>query len=121
GVSLVDYEDQMGEAYAAADLVVCRAGSSTLAELMAAGKASLLIPSPNVTENHQEENARGLEAVGAAEVLVEPGWDEPAAVARVIALLSGPAALRTMGDAARSQARLDAASEAADLLEALLK
>ncbi len=121
GVALVDYEDRMGEAYASADLIVCRAGSSTLAEIAAVGLPSLLVPSPNVTENHQEENARGLEAAGAAEVLVEPGWDEVAAVARVTALMSDRARLDAMGAAARGEARLDAAARAADLVEGLLK
>lgn len=120
GVTVRDYEDRMGLAYAAADLVVCRAGSSTLAELTAVGCASLLVPSPNVTENHQEENARGLEEVGAAEVLVEQGWDLDASVARVTALATDPDKLRAMGEAARGQARLDAASQAADLVEGLL-
>ena len=120
GVVLRDYEDRMADAYAMADLVVARAGSSTLGELCAVGKPSLLIPSPNVTENHQEENARGLEQVGAAEVLVEAGWDIPAAVARVAALVADPARLGKMAGAARSQARLDAADRAADLVEQVL-
>lgn len=120
GVSLRDYEDRMADAFAMADLVVCRAGSSTLGELCAVGKPSLLIPSPNVTENHQEENARGLEAVGAAEVLVEQGWDLAAAVARVAALMADAPRRDAMAAAAKGQARLDAADRAADLLEALI-
>ena len=117
---LVAYEDQMGLAYAMGDLAVCRSGSSTLAELTAVGLGSLLIPSPNVTENHQEENARGLEAVGAAEVLVEAGWDLGQAVAQVQRLMADPERLVTMGAAAKRQARLDAASAAADIVEGLL-
>lgn len=120
GVCLVDYEDRMADAYAIADLVVCRAGSSTLGELAAVGRASLLVPSPNVTENHQEENARGLAEVGAAEVLVEHGWDIDASVAAVVALASDRGRLEEMGEAARTQARLDAAQRAADLVEALV-
>ena len=119
-VSLVDYEDRMGDAYAAADLVVCRAGSSTLAELTAVGKASLLIPSPNVTENHQEENARGLEEVGAARVLIEEGWKIDAAVSMVRELMADLAATRRMGEAAKQQARLDAAQRGADVIESIL-
>jgi UDP-N-acetylglucosamine--N-acetylmuramyl-(pentapeptide) pyrophosphoryl-undecaprenol N-acetylglucosamine transferase len=111
----------MADAYAVADLVVARAGSSTLGELCAVGRASLLIPSPNVTENHQEENARGLEASGAAEVLVEHGWDLAKAVARVEALVADPAKLLAMSHAAKGQARLDAAERAADLVEQVLK
>lgn len=117
GVCLRDYEDRMADAFAVADLVVSRSGSSTLGELCAAGKASLLVPSPNVTENHQEENARGLEEAGAAEVLVEQGFDAAAAIARVRALLADPERLRAMGEAARRQARLDSAVQAADLVE----
>lgn len=117
GVVLRDYEDRMADAYAVADLVVCRAGSSTLGELCAVGRGSLLIPSPNVTENHQEENARGLEEVGAAEVLVEHGWDLGASVARVRRLAADTSRLEAMAAAARSQARLDAAREAADVVE----
>ncbi|TNE92859.1 MAG: undecaprenyldiphospho-muramoylpentapeptide beta-N-acetylglucosaminyltransferase [Deltaproteobacteria bacterium] len=119
-VSLVDYEDRMGDAYAAADLVVCRAGSSTLAELTAVGKPSLLIPSPNVTENHQEENARGLEEVGAARVLVEQGWDLDAAVSTVRTLALDADGLSAMAQAASAQARLDAAQRGADVVESLL-
>jgi UDP-N-acetylglucosamine--N-acetylmuramyl-(pentapeptide) pyrophosphoryl-undecaprenol N-acetylglucosamine transferase len=118
---LRDYEDRMADAYAMADLVVCRAGSSTLGELCAVGKASLLVPSPNVTENHQEENARGLEEVGAAQVLVEGGWDEAEAVARVMELAADELGLKRMAEAAKSQARLDAATQAADLVEAMLE
>jgi UDP-N-acetylglucosamine--N-acetylmuramyl-(pentapeptide) pyrophosphoryl-undecaprenol N-acetylglucosamine transferase len=121
GVKLLDYEDRMADAYAVADLVVARAGSSTLGELCAVGKASLLVPSPNVTENHQEENASGLSSAGAAEVLTERDWDLAQAVAKVEALVADPAKLARMGQAARGEARLDAAERAADLLEGVLR
>lgn len=121
GVAVVDYEDRMADAYAMADLVVCRAGSSTLGEIAAVGAASLLVPSPNVTENHQEENARGLESVGAAEVLVEHGWDLDASVSTVLRLASDASTLQRMGEAALSQARLDAAERAADLVESMVQ
>ena len=120
GVALVDYEDRMADAYAAADLVLCRAGSSTLAELCAVGKPSVLVPSPNVTDNHQEANARGLEAVGAALVVVEQGLDVPAVVRSLGELLRDPARLEGMGLAARGQAKLDTAARVADLVEARL-
>lgn len=121
GVALVDYERRMPEAYAAASLVVARAGSSTLAELTALGKPALLIPSPNVTDNHQEGNARGLEAVGAAEVVVEQGLELDAVVDRIEALMADAAALEAMARASRSQGRLDTAEQVARLLEALLR
>lgn len=120
GVAIVGYEDQMGFAYAMGDLTVARAGSSTLAELSAAGCPSLLVPSPNVTENHQEENARGLEAAGAATVVVEHGWDLDAAVRTVLDLTADPVRLAAMREAALGCARLDAAEHAAAVLEELL-
>jgi UDP-N-acetylglucosamine--N-acetylmuramyl-(pentapeptide) pyrophosphoryl-undecaprenol N-acetylglucosamine transferase len=120
GVALVDYENRMMDAYAAADLVVCRAGSSTLAELTAIGKASVLVPSPNVTDNHQEGNARGLEAVGAAEVVVEQDLDIPATVARLASLLADPDGLTAMAEAAKGEGHLDTAEQVATLLETRL-
>ncbi len=117
GMALVSYEDRMADAYAAADLVLCRAGSSTLAELTAVGKPSILVPSPNVTDNHQEGNARGLESVGAADVVVEAGLDPAAVVRRVGELLADPARLQAMAAAAASQARLDTAERVASLVE----
>ncbi len=120
GVSLVGYEDRMAEAYAASDLVLCRAGSSTLAELAALGLPSLLVPSPNVTDNHQEGNARGLEAIGAARVVLESELDARALHTLVSDLLSDPAVLKAMGQAARSQARLDSAERVAELVDSVL-
>jgi UDP-N-acetylglucosamine--N-acetylmuramyl-(pentapeptide) pyrophosphoryl-undecaprenol N-acetylglucosamine transferase len=120
GMALVDYEDRMGDAYAMADLVVCRSGSATLAELTAVGLPSLLIPSPNVTENHQEENARGLEACGAARVLVEKDWDIDEAVGEVTRMLVDMEGLVVMAAASKQQAKLNAASRAADIVESLL-
>ena len=65
------YIDNMGVVMAASDLVICRAGASTLAELTNMGRAAVLVPSPNVTNNHQVKNARELEKSGAAVVLTE--------------------------------------------------
>ena len=114
----MDYEDRMADAYAASDLVVARAGSSTLAELTALGMPAVLLPSPNVTDNHQEANARGLEAEGAAVVLLEAELDAPSALADLGALLADPDALSAMSAASKSQGRLDVAAQVADLLEA---
>lgn len=120
GTSVVDYEDRMADAYAMADLVVCRTGSSTLGELCAVGRASLLVPSPNVTDNHQEENARGLEAVGAGEVLVERDWNLEAAVGRVVALMGDAPRREALAKAALAQARPEATALAANEVEKLL-
>lgn len=118
GVTLVGYEDRMGAAYACADLVLCRAGSSTLAELTALGKPSVLVPSPNVTDNHQEGNARGLEKAGAARVFVEKDLDLGAAVADIAGLLGQPEALQQMSAVALTLGAPDTAEKVADLIEA---
>jgi UDP-N-acetylglucosamine--N-acetylmuramyl-(pentapeptide) pyrophosphoryl-undecaprenol N-acetylglucosamine transferase len=73
GLRMLDYINNMAEVMAAADIVVCRAGASTLAELAAAGVPAILIPSPNVAADHQTVNARMLEAAGGAVVLPEAG------------------------------------------------
>ncbi len=115
--ALVGYEDRIGDAYALADLVVGRAGSSTLAELCAVGRGSVLIPSPNVTENHQEGNARALEAAGAARVYVEKGLDVAEVVERIVADMSDGAALQARSAAAARLGRPQVADRVADLLE----
>ncbi|MDP2311578.1 MAG: UDP-N-acetylglucosamine--N-acetylmuramyl-(pentapeptide) pyrophosphoryl-undecaprenol N-acetylglucosamine transferase [Pseudomonadota bacterium] len=118
GVALRGYEDRMADAFAVADLVLCRSGSSTLAELCAVGCASVLLPSPNVTDNHQEENARGLERAGAAEVVVEAGMDVAAVSAKIRALMADAPRRTAMAQAARKLARLEVAEEVATMLEA---
>lgn len=117
-VVLRGYEDRMADAFAVADLVLCRSGSSTLAELCAVGKASVLLPSPNVTDNHQEENARGMERAGAAEVVVERGMDVDAVVTRIRDLMANAPRREAMGTAALGLGRLDVAGQVAGMLEA---
>ena len=105
--------DDMAGAYAWADLVLCRSGASTVAELAAAGKPALLIPFPHATHDHQTANARVLADAGAAVLLAEselPGVD---ALGQVLALLDDPASLARMGAAARREARVDAANRVA--------
>jgi UDP-N-acetylglucosamine--N-acetylmuramyl-(pentapeptide) pyrophosphoryl-undecaprenol N-acetylglucosamine transferase len=118
GVVLRGYEDRMADAFAVADLVVCRSGSSTLAELCAVGKASVLLPSPNVTDNHQEENARGLERAGAAVVVLEGGMDTAAVSTQIGALMADEPRRVAMAAAAKTLARPEVAEEVAGMLEA---
>jgi UDP-N-acetylglucosamine--N-acetylmuramyl-(pentapeptide) pyrophosphoryl-undecaprenol N-acetylglucosamine transferase len=120
GVKWVGYEHQMALAYAMADLVVCRAGSSTLAELAAVGRASILIPSPHVAENHQEANARGMEEAGGAMVLVERDWDVEAAVQQLCGCMADESRLAEMASSVQALAKMDAAVAAADVIEKVL-
>ena len=114
------YIDDMDTVMTAADLVLCRAGASTIAELTAMGKPSLLVPSPNVTGNHQEKNARALERKGAAAVLTEEECTGPALYEKVCALLADPAALETMGRAAAGMGAPDSADRIVEIILSLL-
>ena len=111
-VRLVSYCDRMALAYAAADLFLCRAGAITLAELALTGTPAVLVPSPNVAEDHQTHNARAMERPGAAVLLPEADLDTRLA-ATVHGLLHDPARLARMADAARTLARPDAAESIA--------
>lgn len=92
----------------AADLVICRSGASTLSELQALGKPSILIPSPYVTENHQYHNAMALVNNGAAVILEEKDLTPEALTEKVNELISDKAKLETIGKAAKDMAVTDA-------------
>lgn len=116
GYVLLPWTDAFGDALAACDLVVARSGGSVY-ELAAAGTPAVLVPSPNVTADHQTKNARHFERAGGAVVLPEP---EIGALGEVVAgLLAEPARLAAMGEAMRAAARPDAADRIADELVAL--
>ena len=100
----------------AADLVLCRAGASTLAELTCIGKPAVLIPSPNVTNNHQERNARVLEHAGGAKVLLEGAFTVDDLYNLVSDLLADPAQLAQMAENMRAAGVADAAERIADLV-----
>ena len=104
GESLVvkEYINNMPELLAAADLVISRAGALTLAELEAVGRASVLIPSPNVAENHQYYNALELQKAGAAVVIEEKNLTGDGLVKTVEELLTTPGKLAEMGANAKT-------------------
>lgn len=110
------YEEDMPQALRAADLVVSRAGASTVFELAAVGVASVLVPLPIATEDHQTANAKALERVGAAVVVADRDLDADRLVREVDALLAEPGRLSEMAAAARGVGRPDAAERVADLL-----
>lgn len=106
----------MAEPYAWCDLVLCRAGATSLAELTAVGKPAVLVPFPHATDNHQEWNARALVDAGGAVLLRESEWT-PAALADTLAgLLQAPDRLAVMSDAMRSAARPEAARTIVDAM-----
>lgn len=114
----------METAYAWADIVVCRAGATTIAELTVAGLPALFIPFPAATHDHQTHNARQLTAVGAAELLpqakLDPVKGAPALlVERLRALLGDEEKLRAMARVSRSLAKPEAAALLVDAVEEL--
>lgn len=97
-----EYIDNMPQLLAAADLVISRAGALTLAELCAAGRAAILIPSPNVAENHQYYNALELQKVGAAVVIEEKDLTPELLIQTVDRLTADRASLAAMGKLANA-------------------
>ncbi|HEU5350651.1 MAG TPA: undecaprenyldiphospho-muramoylpentapeptide beta-N-acetylglucosaminyltransferase [Terracidiphilus sp.] len=112
--------DDMPAEFAAATLVMARSGASTVAELAAAGKPSLLVPFAAAADDHQTRNAEEMAKAGAAAMLKEPELDEPQRLlSTLVDLLARPERLAAMSAAARTQAHPDAAVRIADRLAAL--
>ncbi len=99
----------MGRRLADADLIVCRAGATTLAEITAAGKAAILIPLPTATDDHQRKNAESLVDAGAAELLLQHEATGAALAERVLALAADRARREQIAANARALAKPDAA------------
>lgn len=110
---LVDFIDDMAARYAAADLVICRAGALTIAELAAAGVASVLVPFPHAVDDHQTGNARFLSEAGAA-VLLPQGELTPEKLAGLLGDLSREN-LAAMAEKARTLAKPDATRAVAEV------
>ena len=106
---VVSFIEDMREAYLWADLVVCRAGAITVAELSMVGLGSILIPFPYAVDNHQYYNARYLEQHEAAQVLVEAETSAESLALKLQFFVQNRAALVQMADNARGLARPDAA------------
>lgn len=114
-----DYIHDMPDCLAAADLVIARAGAMTLAELTAVGRASVLIPSPNVAENHQYHNAMVLANHHAAVVIEEKELTGEKLVETVRTLTADPEKLRELGLAAKALGVPDACGHITDELQKL--
>ncbi len=112
---VVEFIDDMSGAYAKADLVVCRAGATTLAELTVCKKASILIPFPHATDDHQAVNARALVDAGAALMFREAELTGQKLAEVIRQLKSNPAQLKSMEKKAALLGRPEAAKELADV------
>ena len=103
----------MAAAYRWADLVLCRSGALTVAELAAVGVASILVPYPHAVDDHQTTNARYLVDAGAAQLLPQPDMDVEH-LRQVLQLLRDPGELQRMARCARDKAMPEAARRVAD-------
>ncbi len=115
------YIDDMARCLSAADLVICRAGASSLSEIQALGKPSILIPSPNVTENHQYHNAMALVNNGAAVIIEEKDLDGNKLNREINNLLRDKKKLEEVKKKAKEMAVIDAAEQIAHTVLALVK
>ena len=111
-VHVTAFIDGMERAYGAADVIVARAGASTISELEFVGRPSILVPSPNVAEDHQTKNARALSDAGAARIIADDRAVDDLGAA-VLDLLDDRAAREHLSAALRERARPDAARDIA--------
>jgi UDP-N-acetylglucosamine--N-acetylmuramyl-(pentapeptide) pyrophosphoryl-undecaprenol N-acetylglucosamine transferase len=114
------YIDNMMDDFAAADLMICRAGATTTAELIAAGKASIMIPFPFAADDHQRKNAEALEAAGASRMILQKDLNGERLAEEIHVLVQSPQELDRMEQASRKLARGDAAKTVVNLIEQLI-
>ena len=115
---VMPYISNMGEALAAADLVLSRAGASSIAEIAAVGVPSVLVPYPHATADHQTVNARFLTDVGAAELVPDARMDGPEFAETLLGLVDDPARRSAMREATLGLGQSRAAAALADQVEA---
>ena len=109
----------MASAYANADLIICRAGATTVAELTACGKAAILVPFPFAAHNHQEMNAKAMSEAGAGEMMLNKDLNGKILSERIIYYLNNRQKIEEMEKKSMALGKRDAASKMADLCEGL--
>lgn len=120
-IQMTEYFYNMPTLMAAADVIISRAGASTCNEIGAAGLPCVLVPSPNVTNNHQEKNARLLEARGGAVVILEKDCAPEKVYAEIKSLLDNPQRRAEMGKNLREMVTMDSAERICGIVEELAK
>lgn len=120
-INVVPYIYNMADVMAAADLVIGRAGAITLSELTALGVPSILIPSPYVTANHQEYNARALEKQGAGIVVLEKDLNHNLLYQQIIHLLKDKGQLKKMAENSKKMGITNASEKIYGIVEELIK
>jgi UDP-N-acetylglucosamine--N-acetylmuramyl-(pentapeptide) pyrophosphoryl-undecaprenol N-acetylglucosamine transferase len=119
-LQVFDFIDPIADAYAVADLALCRAGMMTLAELCAWGIPSILIPLPTAAADHQRRNAEAMAAAGAAVVLEQDGLTPRRLDQAVRSLLADPDRHLAMAERARLRGRPEAVREITERIESLV-
>lgn len=120
-IMLREYINDMDRCLAASDLVVCRAGASSLSEIQALGKPSILVPYPYAAENHQYYNAKTMSDRDAAILIEEKDFTGERLLSEVEKLLSKPERLKKMGENARAMAILDASQRITECVCKIVK
>lgn len=118
-VEIREYIADMARCMSAADLVICRAGASSLSEIEALGKASILIPSPNVAENHQYHNAMALTGKDAAVLIEEKDLNAESLGKVFSSLINDEGRIKTLSENAKKLAITDAKEKIADIIVSL--
>ena len=113
------YISDMVNEFAVSDLIICRAGATSCAELAAAGKAAIMIPLPTAADDHQRKNAEALQSAGAAKMILQSDLNGESLANEIIDLINLPAKISAMEAAAKKLARKDAAEVTVDLIEKL--
>jgi len=120
-VDVRPYIDDMVSEFSKANLVVCRAGATTTAELVAAGKASIMIPFPLAADDHQRKNAQALQTAGAARMILQSDLTGERLANEIDSLVAAPDRIEEMQAASRKLARRNAAAATVDLMQELLE
>jgi UDP-N-acetylglucosamine--N-acetylmuramyl-(pentapeptide) pyrophosphoryl-undecaprenol N-acetylglucosamine transferase len=116
-----DFISDIYREFANADLVICRAGATTCAELAAAGKASLMVPLPTAADDHQRKNAEAFASAGAARMILQSDISGKTLADAIREFVDSPDAITKMEEAARKLSRRDAAEATVDIIERLAK
>jgi len=118
-VDIRPYITNMVESFEQADLIICRSGATTCAEVAAAGKPALMIPFPGAADDHQRKNAEAMAAEGAVKMVLQSDLSSESLANEIRDLVNDHERLVSMGTAARKMARTDAAEKTVDMIEEL--
>jgi UDP-N-acetylglucosamine--N-acetylmuramyl-(pentapeptide) pyrophosphoryl-undecaprenol N-acetylglucosamine transferase len=118
-VDLRKYISDMVSEFSRSDLIICRAGATTCAELAAAGKASIMIPLPTAADDHQRKNAEAMQRAGAARMILQKDLTGESIAREITELTASSEAIAVMEANAKKLARRDAAGATVDLIEGL--